>query len=178
MSDFKNKDVNKNKPARRHENRDDLAGEHKWGDLGQLVLLFIFIIAVVIDKLFLKMLDSLFEEVTLWFQLVGGIIFVTLGGLLAKKGLKIVFNEKRTKPQVIDIGVFKIVRHPIYLGSILTYVGFLFFTFSFLGFLVWLVIIFFYFYISYYEEKLLLKKFGEEYRNYQKRVPMIIPIKF
>jgi hypothetical protein len=41
--------------------------------------------------------------------------------------------------------------------------------------MVWIIIVIFYYYISKYEEKLLLKKFGTEYKKYMKRVPMFIP---
>jgi protein-S-isoprenylcysteine O-methyltransferase Ste14 len=70
-------------------------------------------------------------------------------------------------------GAFKLVRHPIYLFSIL-----------FLGFrptmdlfyLVMFVCLVVYFYIgSIYEEKKLVEIFGDEYRSYQKAVPRLIP---
>lgn len=72
-------------------------------------------------------------------------------------------------------GTFKLVRHPIYMFSIL-----------FLGlraqmslfYLVMFISVIIYFYIgSILEEKKLLEIFGEEYRQYQKRVPRIFPIK-
>lgn len=44
-----------------------------------------------------------------------------------------------------------------------------------LTFLVWLVIAVYYYFISRYEEKLLIKKYGDKYKEYQKKVPMFIP---
>ncbi|MCX6169510.1 MAG: isoprenylcysteine carboxylmethyltransferase family protein [Ignavibacteriales bacterium] len=82
-------------------------------------------------------------------------------------------DEKQTLR--ID-GAFKFVRHPIYLFSIL-----------FLGFrptmnlfyLVMFICIVIYFYIgSIYEERKLVELFGDEYKEYQKIVPRMIPIKF
>lgn len=73
-------------------------------------------------------------------------------------------------------GAFKLVRHPIYLFSIL-----------FLGlrpemnlfYLTMFICLTLYFYIgSIYEEKKLIKIFGEKYVEYQKTVPRIFPIKF
>jgi len=73
-------------------------------------------------------------------------------------------------------GAAKYSRHPIYFFSIL-----------FLGFrpamdlfyLVMFLCITLYFYIgSYYEEKKLVEKFGDAYREYQNKVPRIVPIKF
>lgn len=73
-------------------------------------------------------------------------------------------------------GAFKFVRHPIYLFSIL-----------FLGlrptmdlfYLVMFICIVIYFYVgSIFEERKLIEKFGNYYKEYQKRVPRILPIKF
>ena len=38
---------------RHHENRDDLVGEHTFGDMGQLILLVIFLVVWVADSFFL-----------------------------------------------------------------------------------------------------------------------------
>jgi protein-S-isoprenylcysteine O-methyltransferase Ste14 len=40
-----------------------------------------------------------------------------------------------------------------------------------------LVIILFYRFISRYEEILLTERFGDEYRDYKKKVPMLFPLK-
>ena len=73
-------------------------------------------------------------------------------------------------------GPYKICRHPIYLFSIL----FLIFRAEMdLSYLTFLIAAIAYFYIgSFYEEKKLLDKFGDEYLNYQKTVPRIIPFAF
>ena len=73
-------------------------------------------------------------------------------------------------------GAFKFVRHPVYFFSIL-----------FLGlrptmdlfYLIMFVSVIIYFFVgSIYEEKKLIEKFGDEYREYQKNVPRLFPIKF
>jgi len=70
-------------------------------------------------------------------------------------------------------GAFKLVRHPIYLFTIL------FLTFRptmDLFYLTMLVCIAVYFYAgSIYEERKLEEIFGDEYREYQKNVPRIVP---
>lgn len=72
-------------------------------------------------------------------------------------------------------GAFKFVRHPIYLFSIL-FLG-LRPTMS-LFYLVMFVCFVIYFYAgSIYEEKKLVEKYGDEYREYQKNVPRMIPVK-
>jgi protein-S-isoprenylcysteine O-methyltransferase Ste14 len=86
-----------------------------------------------------------------------------------------VFGEERKTPGVIRKGMFGRVRHPIYLGAILLYLGLLILRFSLAATLIWVVIIAFYHFIARHEEKLLLKKFGQEYANYMREVPMWIP---
>lgn len=84
-------------------------------------------------------------------------------------------GEKRETPEVVDKDVFGMVCHPIYLAAILFYLGMIMFTFSLFSIGVWIIIIIFYHLISRYEEDLLLKKFGKEYEDYMKRVPMWFP---
>ena len=70
-------------------------------------------------------------------------------------------------------GAFKIVRHPIYLFSIL-FLGFRP-TMSLFYFVLFICIVI-YFYVGFiYEERKLVEKFGDEYREYQKKVPRIFP---
>ena len=72
-------------------------------------------------------------------------------------------------------GPYKFSRHPIYFFSI----TFLLFRPTMdLFYLTFFICIVAYFYIgSYYEEKKLVRQFGEIYENYRKKVPRIIPYK-
>jgi protein-S-isoprenylcysteine O-methyltransferase Ste14 len=96
---------------------------------------------------------------------------------MAGFGLNTVFGKTREEPQVITTGVFSIVRHPIYFGSILLYLGFILLSLSLLSVLIWFIIIIFYYMISRHEEKLLTQRFGSAYEEYRKKVPMLFPIK-
>lgn len=70
-------------------------------------------------------------------------------------------------------GAFKFVRHPIYLFSIL-FLGFR--PTMTLFYLTMYICIIIYFYIgSIYEERKMIELFGDEYREYQKRVSRIFP---
>jgi protein-S-isoprenylcysteine O-methyltransferase Ste14 len=163
------------RPQRWHDGRDDLAGEHRWGDTGQLILLFVFLGVWVLDSFILKISTFLNHYIPWFVQVPFALFFLFCSGYLAQKGMKIIFGEKRETPSVVDRDVFGIVRHPIYLAAILLYLGMILFTFSLFSVGVWIIIILFYHLISRYEERLLLKKFGKEYEDYMKRVPMWIP---
>ena len=159
----------------RHAHRDDLAGEHKIGDLGQLIFLLIFLGVWITDTSFLRFSIILANSISLIIRIPVGIGILLIAGWLARSGLRIVFGEVRQEPGVIREGVFSIVRHPIYLGAMLVYLGLLVFSFSITATFIWIIIIVFYCFLCRHEEKLLTTKFGEEYRTYVREVPMLLP---
>jgi len=155
--------------------RDDLSGEHTVGDAGQVILACLFAVMWIADTFFLKYTTVLNGYVPLGIRIPFGVILLVLSGYLARKGLSVVFGEKRERPSVIRKSVFKVVRHPIYLSEILLYFGLLMLSISLAAVFVLLIAILFLHYISRYEERLLLARFGEEYREYMQEVPMWIP---
>jgi protein-S-isoprenylcysteine O-methyltransferase Ste14 len=161
--------------ANRHAGRDDLAGEHRLGDLGQIMLFILFFIIWIADSFVFGYTDFAAGYLPLWLRLSTGIIVLGIAGSFAKAGLNLVFGETRETPAVIDTGVFGRVRHPIYLGSILLYLGLTIITLSLAAALLLLIIVTFYHYISRHEEKLLLAKYGSDYADYMSRVPMWFP---
>ena len=160
------------KKVKRHHDREDLAGEHKFGDTGQLILLLIFLIVWIGDSFILEYSTFLNNYIPAFVIIIVSALFLITSGYISWRGLKIVFGEKREKPSVIRKGVFNKVRHPIYLGSILLYLGLTITSCSIFSLIISMFIIAFYYYISKYEEKILLKKYGIDYENYIKEVPM------
>lgn len=70
-------------------------------------------------------------------------------------------------------GAFKFVRHPFYLFSIL-FLG-LRPTMSLFYFVMFICIVAYFYIGSFYEERKLIIKFGDEYREYKKKVPRLFP---
>jgi protein-S-isoprenylcysteine O-methyltransferase Ste14 len=161
----------------RDADRNDLTGEHRLGDTIQLVLLFVFLAVWILDSFIFRFSDFLVARIPWFIRFPLGIILLLISLSLARTGLKKVFGETRDEPQVITEGVFSIVRHPIYLGAILLYMGLICITLSLVSAAVWIIIILFYRFISRHEEKLLIRRFGDEYLNYMKSVPMLFPLK-
>jgi len=116
-------------------------------------------------------MGNIFPHIHIYIRIPIALGILVIGGLLAKVGMKTVFGEKKEVPSVITTGVFTIVRHPIYLGAMLVYLGLILLTVSLLSVLWWMAIILFYYLISRYEEKFLLKRFGSKYMEYKKKVP-------
>jgi len=157
------------------QQRVDLTGEHAVGDAGQIVLGCLFAATWILDTFFLKYTTFLNHYVPLGVRIPFGVLLLILSGYLAKTGLSIVFGERREKPCVIRKSVFNVVRHPIYLSEILLYLGLLMLSISLAAVFVWVIAILFLYYISRYEERLLLARFGEDYEQYMREVPMLIP---
>ena len=164
------------KPRTKVKNkRDDLIGEHAFGDAGQIILACLFVGVWVADTFFLQYTTFLNRYIPLGARIPSGVLLFILSVYLARTGLAIVFGDRREKPAVIRKGVFGIVRHPVYLSEILFYLGLLMLSLSLAAAGVWGITIVFLHYISKYEEKLLLARFGEDYTKYMREVPMWLP---
>ena len=105
----------------------------------------------------------------------GAVFIFTVGVYLARKVHDILFESNAAKNGVIREGPFARIRHPLYLSTILFYMALLFFNPTILSLLVFAIILGFYDFIARYEEKILLEKFGEDYRRYIDSVPRWIP---
>jgi protein-S-isoprenylcysteine O-methyltransferase Ste14 len=159
--------------SKRH--RKDVAGEHPFGDTGQILLLFIFLAVWILDSFILRYSIFVAQHISLFIRLPLAIIILFFAGYLAKAGMAVVHDDTAGGSGVIREGAFSLVRHPVYLGSILFYLGLLALTLSLFTAVVFIAIVVFYHYIALYEEKLLLEKYGSEYEEYMKRVSMWIP---
>lgn len=167
--------MNSKLKVKRHEERPDLTGEHPFGDLGQLIFLIIFLIIWIADIFFIKLSESQYIDLPLWIQIPVGSIILILGFYLAKKSMKMVFGTKRDKPEIINNKIYDKVRHPMYLGALLFYLGITVLMLSLPLFITFIATFIFYNFIARHEEKLLLNQFGDDYANYMKRVRRWIP---
>lgn len=158
-----------------HHNHPHLTGEHRWGDTGQLIFLFIFLIVWIGDSWILHLSDFPRSYIPDYIRVLLAVGIMFPGWYLARNGMKAVFGTDREKPEVIDQGVFSMVRHPIYTGVILFYLGLVVFTCSLasLGFI--FLIFAYYIYLCRYEENLLIKQFGDAYIKYKKNTGMLFP---
>ena len=160
---------------RDHEHRKDLAGEYRWGDTGQLLLLLVFIIGMIADVFLVKISNSWQDTVPWYYRIVIFIPLLFVSGYFAQRAHKIVFEEERKELMIIKIDVFARIRHPMYFGSILTFLSFVILSLSVIALIIFIIIVIFYYYLCRYEEQLLLERLGDEYKQYMKNVPMLIP---
>lgn len=89
-------------------------------------------------------------------------------------GIRSIFQQ--TPPVELKVeGIHRFVRHPLYSGTILLVWG-LFFIFPMLNNLIAVVLLTLYVLIGIsFEEKKLIKEFGEKYEIYISTVPKLIP---
>jgi protein-S-isoprenylcysteine O-methyltransferase Ste14 len=90
--------------------------------------------------------------------------------LVGTSKLKIVKEHRLVKD-----GLYKHVRHPLYLGEILRNLGFVVIFSSVYATLIVLLASTFLFFRMDIEEKLLISVFGEEYKKYKRTTKRLIP---
>jgi len=115
--------------------------------------------------------------------LIIGFAVALVGELIRFWGVSWAGSETRTTGGVggtflIISGPFAHVRNPLYVGNILLYLGLGIMSFALFPYLQTVAIIFFlvqYYFIVREEEKYLLEKFKDDYRDYCKNVPAFFP---
>ena len=115
-----------------------------------------------------------------WLNAIGLVLFVsglviyfaarlTLGRFFSRR-LNLIEGH-----QLVTHGIYKYVRHPSYTGSILFWPGFTLLLNSVIGFIVMLLLIVLILIRLPFEEKMLLRAFGQQYVEYMKRTKKLIP---
>jgi protein-S-isoprenylcysteine O-methyltransferase Ste14 len=149
-------------------------GEHPLGDVGQIILFVLFLSVWVGDSFFLKLSTFPADRVPLLLRLVlAGVTLVA--AVMLVKAVHSVIEHGGAPKRLVTTGAFSHVRHPLYLGCILFYLGLVLSTLSIASLLLFAVIAVFYNYIAAYEERLLEQRFGEAYRRYGERSGRWIP---
>jgi protein-S-isoprenylcysteine O-methyltransferase Ste14 len=106
------------------------------------------------------------------------LFFLIPGAWLAINGVKettLKVAETHRTEKVVTRGVYSIVRHPQYLGGLLSHLGFTFLLSAAYSLLSTPLIVLLVFLISKKEEEELTREFGKEYENYKTKVPMWTP---
>ena len=114
-----------------------------------------------------------FNQYWIWFLIIG-IIFVILAikiYSLAKKDLKSNTPESESL-KLITKGIYKVVRHPVYLAWVLAFIGFTFMLDSFISLILCPFLILFAEINGFLEEKyVFIPKFGKDYEDYKEKIP-------
>jgi len=152
----------------------DRGGEHPFGDAGQLGGFLLFFSVWIADSFFLRKSTFLAGRVPLAPRLIFLAAALAVAVQLIRKSHIYITHGKRTE-HVLDQGAFRWVRHPLYLGGILTFLGLAVSTASLLALGAWVLLVAFYGYTTRFEERFLEELFGDSYRDYKARTGKWIP---
>jgi protein-S-isoprenylcysteine O-methyltransferase Ste14 len=155
--------------------RTGLGAEHPINDKVQPVFLVVYLGVWGLDSFVFHFSTVFTEVIPVLVRLVLGILSFLVGIYLVAKSEAAIFGGtlvgRMGEPKFITSGVYAWVRHPMYLRSMLVLLGFFFTTLSLLSLLMWIGLFPFYDRMATYEERDLIRILGQQYLNYQKRVP-------
>ena len=148
--------------------------EHPFGDTGQVILLCLFMVIWGGDSFLMRESTFLSEIVPLYTRLIFLIVALATSFYLVKSG-HIAVGPDDGSAGVMYQGAFRYVRHPLYLGSLLFYLGLAVSSASLISLVIFLAAFVFYDYIAGYEEYFMEEKFGGIYRDYKENTGKWVP---
>jgi protein-S-isoprenylcysteine O-methyltransferase Ste14 len=154
--------------------RNDADAELPHAHLLQILYLILFSTLWLLDSFIFNFSTFLASLIPLAIRVILALSVLGLGFSMTSLGHWLLFN-KELWPGLVTTGIFAYVRHPMYLGYILAYLGCIVGTMSLLSIIPWLLITHLYATMASYEEQKLEQKFGKEYAEYTRKVSKWIP---
>ena len=102
-----------------------------------------------------------------------GVIILIISLLQLSKNLS-PFPSPKSNSQLIQTGLYKYIRHPIYTGILISFIGNSFFAGSVYKLAITFILVILFIFKSKYEEKKLSEKFGE-YALYREKTGRFLP---
>ncbi len=140
----------------------------------------IYLIAWIIPVLLIPLISSsllgalsYFRELWIWFLLLG-VVFVILGAKILRNATLInkIRGLEKGNYKLITEGIYKIMRHPMYSGWALIFIGLAFILDSYIALILIPFFVLFLAFETFLEEKYLLSpKFGKNYAKYKEETP-------
>ena len=113
----------------------------------------------------------------MWFSIIFGIIVFLLGTFVYFKWE--IFWHKTYRGQLVTNGIFRYIRHPHYTSLLIVGFGLAFFFYSLAALLIAIIAIPIMIWSIFDEEKLLIKQYGDSYKQFMKKTPWrVIPYVF
>lgn len=156
-----------------HEPRLGIEAPHSHLIQGLSMIVFVFVWNL--DSSIISLSTILNTFIPLIARIILFLFILIIAYLLILKSHKILFRQPENKDELITEGIFRHVRHPMYLGILLIYLALIFLSISLISTVTWIVIILIYNRLASYEENELEKLFNVKYLEYKKKVPKWIP---
>ena len=151
-----------------------LAGEKPGSHQNQKIVLVVFLIVWIADSFILRVTTFLWSWTYFWVFAGVGAVIIIVAAYFMNASHKDLFDTH--EKGLATSGVFGRVRHPMYLGTHLFYLGLAVVTFSLVSLVVWVVAFAFYNTLADYEEMKLEERFGDEFLQYKKNVRKWMPL--
>ena len=130
------------------------------------ILMFIIGVAFFLNIIAINLFPSIIEElVAVGYTIfgIGAVFYILSVFTLRRKGVS----------RIVDSGIYGIVRHPMYLGAIIMFFSHIFLSQSWIVAIGTIVAIVCCYLIILSDEEQNIQKFGDDYRQYMKKVPRI-----
>jgi len=135
---------------------------------------FLLFLLYLIDLEFIKFsLPYIFRIIGLILT-ISGLIVLILALLQLNKNLS-PFPTPKTNSELVQSGLYKYIRHPIYTGILLNFFGYSLYSGSLFRLSITILLYILFLYKSNYEEKMLSRQF-EEYSSYKKKTGRFFPV--
>ncbi len=151
-----------------------LAEEHPQCDRVQNVMILLILGVWGLDSFIVSWTTFLSGSVPFPVRLLIGLVLVVFGGYMSWSSHETIFGGDGS-PALVDRGVYRLCRHPMYLGVVTLLLGLSLMTFSIAAFALSVVFFVLYDRFTTYEEERLIELFGEDYLEYQRRVSKWVP---
>lgn len=168
-------DESQSSMVRMSKRRIGLGSEHPYCDRIQNVMIILFLLVWGVDSLVLNYSTLLVELIPLPLRVILSAVSLGMGAYFVSRSHNLALHEVDGQPKLADSDVYSWVRHPMYLGTLIFCLGFFFAIPSLFSLTVLILFFILYDKMASYEEDDLIRRLGEEYAAYQKRVPKWFP---
>jgi len=149
--------------------------EHPQTHLIHIICIIGFMIVCISDSLIFNFSTFLINYILWPIRIILFAIFLVIALIFMRLSGKKVFPENQEQKSLAKTGIFAYVRNPMYLGTPLIFIAFIFLTLSLISIVPLVITLFLFNHMVKFEEKDLEKIFGQEYLEYKKKVPRWLP---
>ncbi|MFX1380232.1 MAG: methyltransferase family protein [Promethearchaeota archaeon] len=149
--------------------------EHPNGHIIQLSAAIIFFLIWILDSFVFMVTIFIARYIPFSLRIILFLSFLVLGFFLIFRSGHLLFHKEDTPSKLIKTGLYAHIRHPLYLGVLLIYLGFVIFSVSLISIFGFIIVFILYNWIATFEERDLEKLFQQEYLEYKKKVNKWIP---
>ena len=155
--------------------REGVGEEHPKTHLIHIICIFTFILVCISDSIFFNFTTFLINFIPWFIRIILCGIFIIIALIFMWLSGKAVFPNSQEGISLVKTGILAHVRHPMYLGTPLIFIAFIFLTLSLISIVPLIITLFFFNKMIKFEEKDLERKFGQEFLDYKKKVPRWFP---